>query len=112
MACCSIPAIDTAAAYSDGSVTGCVAKAGSFRGPALIVPTGVDAGLISVALRGRGIYVEGPSPFLPRLPFSPRNLSRERQRNRIGVHVQSSGATQGQSGLRKSVLPGRRGGPR
>ncbi|MGB9275790.1 MAG: hypothetical protein WCC08_11200 [Terrimicrobiaceae bacterium] len=27
---------------------------------ALIVPAGVDAGLISVALRGRGIFVEGP----------------------------------------------------
>ncbi len=49
------PSIDTAQAYSDGSATGSVAKAGSFRGPALIVPTGVDAGLIAVALRGRGI---------------------------------------------------------
>jgi hypothetical protein len=54
------PSIDTAVAYSDGSVTGSIAKAGSFRGPALIVPTGIDAGLVSVALRGRGIFVEGP----------------------------------------------------
>jgi hypothetical protein len=54
------PAIDTAAAYSDGSVTGSIAKAGSFRGPALIVPAGVDAGLIAGALRGKGIFVEGP----------------------------------------------------
>ena len=54
------PAIDTSAAFGDGSVTGSIAKAGSFRGPALIVPPGVDAGLISVALRGRGIFVEGP----------------------------------------------------
>ncbi len=54
------PSIDTAVPYSDGSITGSIAKAGSFRGPALIVPTGVDAGLISVALRGRGIFVEGP----------------------------------------------------
>ena len=54
------PAIDTAAPFTDGSVTGSIAKAGSFRGPALIVPAGVDAGLISVALRGRGIFVEGP----------------------------------------------------
>ena len=53
------PAIDTTAAYSDGSVTGSVAKAGSFKGSALIVPTGIDAGLVSVALRGRGIFVEG-----------------------------------------------------
>ncbi len=54
------PAIDTAVPFSDGSVTGSIAKAGSFRGAALIVPTGIDAGLVSVALRGRGIFVEGP----------------------------------------------------
>jgi hypothetical protein len=53
------PSIDTAAAFSDGTVTGSIAKAGSFRGPALIVPAGIDAGLVSVALRGRGIFVEG-----------------------------------------------------
>ena len=53
-------AVDTGVAYSDGSVTGSVARAGSFRGDALLVPTGVDAGLIAVALRGRGIFVEGP----------------------------------------------------
>ena len=58
-------AVDTGVAYSDGSVTGSVAKAGSFRGAALIVPTGVDAGLISVALRGRGIFVEGPITVPP-----------------------------------------------
>ena len=57
--------IDTTVTYSDGSVTGSVAKAGSFRGPALIVPTGVDAGLIAVALRGRGIFVEGPITVPP-----------------------------------------------
>jgi hypothetical protein len=56
------PLIDTAAAFGDGSVTGSIAKAGTFRGPALIVPAGVDAGLIAVALRGRGIFVEGPIP--------------------------------------------------
>ena len=54
------PSIDTAVPYSDGTVTGSIAKAGSFKGSALIVPTGVDAGLIAVALRGRGIFVEGP----------------------------------------------------
>ena len=41
-----IPAIDTAVPFTDGTVTGSIAKAGSFRGPALIVPAGVDAGLI------------------------------------------------------------------
>lgn len=53
------PAIDTAAAFSDGTVTGSIAKSGTFKGSALLVPAGVDAGLISVALRGRGIFVEG-----------------------------------------------------
>ena len=56
------PSIDTAAPFTDGTVTGSIAKAGSFRGPVLIVPTGIDAGLVSVALRGRGIFVEGPIP--------------------------------------------------
>ena len=56
------PAIDTAAPFSDGSITGSIAKAGSFKGAALIVPAGVDAGLIAVSLRGRGIFVEGPIP--------------------------------------------------
>ena len=54
------PAIDTSAAFSNGSVTGSIAKAGSFKGSALIVSAGVDAGLISVALRGKGIFIEGP----------------------------------------------------
>jgi hypothetical protein len=59
------PSVDTAAPFGDGSVTGSIAKKGSFRGPALIVPTGVDAGLIAVSLRGRGIFVEGAIPVPP-----------------------------------------------
>ena len=47
---------------SDGTVTGSIARAGSFKGSALIVPPGVDAGLIAVAFRGRGIFTEGPIP--------------------------------------------------
>jgi Bacteriophage lambda head decoration protein D len=66
------PAIDTSAAFGDGSVTGSVAKAGSFRGPALIVPTGIDAGLVSVALRGRGIFVEGAIPVPAALAAEPQ----------------------------------------
>ena len=54
------PAIDTSAAFSNGSITGSIAKAESFKGSALIVSAGVDAGLISVALHGRGIFIEGP----------------------------------------------------
>jgi hypothetical protein len=58
-------AIDTAVAFGDGSVTGSIAKKGSFKGSALLVPTGVDAGLIAVSLRGRGIFVEGSIPVPP-----------------------------------------------
>jgi hypothetical protein len=36
------PQVDTAAAFSDGSVTGSVARAGSFRGAALIVGVGTN----------------------------------------------------------------------
>lgn len=69
--------VDTTLPYSDGSVTGSVAKAGSFRGPALIVPAGVDAGLITVALRGRGILVEGaiPVPLSETLALKARKRS-------------------------------------
>ena len=56
------PAIDTGATFSDGSVTGSIAKSETFKGSALIVPTGVDAGLIAVALRGRGLFIEGSIP--------------------------------------------------
>ena len=74
------PAIDTAAPFSDGNVTGSVAKAGSFRGPALIVPTGVDAGLIAVALRGRGIFVEGPITVPPTAAVATEESEAEERR--------------------------------
>ena len=92
------PAIDTAVAFGDGSVTGSVAKAGSFRGPALIVPAGVDAGLIAVALRGRGIFVEGPIT----VPAAAA----------VAAEPGSTSEALGQSGVGQSLLPGRRGDPR
>ena len=95
------PAIDTADAFGDGSVTGSVAKAGSFRGPALIVPAGVDAGLISVALRGRGIFVEGP--------ITPGATALEAEAE--GEPPAECEAF-GESGLGQSILSGRRGDPR
>jgi hypothetical protein len=52
--------IDTAAPYTDGSVTGSIARAGSFRGPALTVSTGVDATALTGVLRDRGIFIHGP----------------------------------------------------
>lgn len=64
------PAVDTGAAFSDGTVTGSIAKSGTFKGSALIVPAGVDAGLIAVALRGRGIFVEGSIPVPAAMAFS------------------------------------------
>jgi Bacteriophage lambda head decoration protein D len=72
------PAIDTGAAFSDGSVTGSIAKSGTFKGSALIVPAGVDAGLIAVALRGRGIFVEGPIT----VPAAAAVLEEERDEHR------------------------------
>ena len=59
------PAIDTAAAFTDGSVTGSVARAGSFRGAALIVPTGINAATLTTRLRELGIFIEGPITVPP-----------------------------------------------
>jgi hypothetical protein len=78
------PSIDTSVAYSDGSVTGSVAKAGSSRGPALIVPTGVDAGLIASRFAAAGSSSRERSPFLPLLlPW--RESSQQRQRRSVVV---------------------------
>jgi hypothetical protein len=54
------PAVDTAAKFADGTVTGSVARSGSFRGAALIVSTGTDAAALKDKLRDLGIFVEGP----------------------------------------------------
>jgi hypothetical protein len=54
------PEIDTAAAHSDGTVTGSVARAGSFKGGKLIVPAGIDAAALTARLREIGIFTEGP----------------------------------------------------
>ena len=75
-------AVDTTVTYSDGSVTGSIAKAGSFRGAALIVPAGVDAGLIAVALRGRGIFVEGPITVPPAAGFESERREPESEEER------------------------------
>jgi hypothetical protein len=54
--------VDTtlSAAFSDGTVTGSVARAGSFRGPAPIVGTGTNVATLTDALRKNGIFIEGP----------------------------------------------------
>jgi hypothetical protein len=54
------PEVDTAQAYSDGTVTCSVARAGSFRGPALIVGVGTNAVTLAERLRDIGIFVHGP----------------------------------------------------
>ena len=54
------PLIDTGAAYSDSSVTGSIARSGSFRGPTLIVGAGTNAATLVEKLRDLGIFVEGP----------------------------------------------------
>jgi hypothetical protein len=76
------PSIDTAAPFSDGSVTGSIAKAGSFKGSQLLVPTGIDAGLVSVALRGRGIFVEGPIPVPATAATAAESEAEEPDRSR------------------------------
>jgi hypothetical protein len=52
-------AVDTSGAYSDGSVTGSIARTGSFRAPALIVSAGTDPVALADNLRDAGIYVHG-----------------------------------------------------
>jgi hypothetical protein len=56
------PSVDTAAAaaFSNGSVTGSVARAGSFKGQALKVGIGTNTTTMLDALRKNGIFVEGP----------------------------------------------------
>jgi hypothetical protein len=51
--------VDTSVAYSDGSVSGSIARAGSFRASALIVSAGTDPVLLQSALRDIGIFVHG-----------------------------------------------------
>ena len=54
------PSVDTAVKFSDNSVTGSVARSGSFRGQALIVGAGTDAVALVDRLRDIGIFTEGP----------------------------------------------------
>jgi hypothetical protein len=51
--------VDTAQHFGDGSVTGSIARAGSFRGRALIVGVGTNAATLTTQLRLLGIFVEG-----------------------------------------------------
>ena len=52
--------VDTAAPFAGGSVTASVARAGSFRGPALIVGAGTDEAALAKQLRLLGVFTEGP----------------------------------------------------
>jgi hypothetical protein len=56
------PSIDTAAAeaFSNGQLTGSIARSGSFKGQALIVGVGTNVTTLSDALRKNGMYIEGP----------------------------------------------------
>jgi Bacteriophage lambda head decoration protein D len=51
--------VDTTAPFSGGSVTASVARAGSFRGEALIVGAGTDEAALAKQLRLIGIFTEG-----------------------------------------------------
>ena len=71
------PAIDTSVACSDGSI----AKAGSFRGPALIVPNGVDPGLIALPFAAATSSSRAESlPLSLLLP--PSQIQRQKHRRR------------------------------
>ena len=83
-------AVDTTVPYSDGSVTASVARAGSFRAPALIVSAGVDSVALAEKLRDIGICVHGgiiaPAqaarqqnhPQQTKRPQRPSKVSRQR----------------------------------
>ncbi len=51
--------VDTTTAYGNGTVTASVARAGSFRGAALIVGAGTDEAALAKQLRLLGIFIEG-----------------------------------------------------
>jgi hypothetical protein len=51
--------VDTTVTYSDGSVSASIARAGSFRGPALIVGVGTNGVALADRLRDVGIFVHG-----------------------------------------------------
>jgi hypothetical protein len=55
------PVIDTAAsaAFTDGTVTASIARAGTFRGAALIVGVGTNVAALTSTLRDIGIFTEG-----------------------------------------------------
>ena len=53
--------VDTSVTYSDGSVTGSIARAGSFRGAALIVGVGTNAVALADRLRDVGSTCTGRS---------------------------------------------------
>jgi hypothetical protein len=59
-------AVDTATAFSDGTVTGSVARHGSFKADQLVVAAGTDVVKLMANLRQQGILLEGqlvvPSP--------------------------------------------------
>ena len=71
------PSIDTSAAFSDGSVTGSIARAGSFKGAALVVPTGINAATLTTRLRELGISWKGRSLF----PLPPHWRQRHRRQS-------------------------------
>ena len=70
--------VDTSAAYSDASVTGSIARAGSFRAPALIVSAGIDGIALADKLRDIGIFTHGAIT----VPAATEASTEERERER------------------------------
>ena len=76
--------VDTTAAYSGGSVTASVARAGSFKGEALIVGAGTNVALLATNLRDIGIYVEGAIAPVALAAKARRGTRREAQGQGLG----------------------------
>ena len=85
--------VDTTAAYGKGTVTGSVARAGSFRGAALIVGAGTDEAALAKQLRLLGIFTEGAIAPVALAAKGERNAKSDRARaletyrERIGLLV-------------------------
>ena len=79
--------VDTGAANSLGNVTASVARAGSFRGAALIVGAGTDEALLARTLRQNGIFVERaitPVALAAKAPEEEEHEGRASKRDRWG----------------------------
>ena len=84
-------AVDTTAPFAGGTVTASVARAGSFRGPALIVGAGTDEALLAKQLRTLGIYTEGAIAAVTLMAAETSEKDERRQREEDEEHRRRQG---------------------